>query len=497
MRFQMRFFIHTLSIFLFLLTIVFPQGRMSNGVSVKNILAKRFLEIEQSNEEVLHRLNGRNSFPSKFKSGNWNSLIQNQQKESYNEVYNTKDTRTLIFKTRLDNGYLLIETIYQLWDGVSWVNHLWIQYTYDTNNLLIEEFSQIYWNGNGWENYTLVFYTYNNNNNLIEKLLQYWYYGNEWMNSKKFIYSYNLNNNVIEEIYQLWRGLYWENESRTTYAYNVNHLLTQESYQLWQYHGGSGWVEVNRIIYTYDDKNILIEKLFQRYYGNTLLEQYKYTYIYDWNNRLIEDLGRSFKYGDTIWVNSSKKFYSYDLNNNLIEELYQQWLNSIWVDTVKTLYSYDGSNNLIEQYYKVWDGLEWLNYSMGLFTYDGNNNQIEALNQSWVDSSWVNVDRYIYSYIITDIKESESKFNTFNLSYNYPNPFNPSTNIKYSVPQSSNIVIKVFDILGNEIETLVNEEKPAGTYEITWYAEQLPSGVYFYQLKTGSFMETKKMVLMR
>ena len=85
----------------------------------------------------------------------------------------------------------------------------------------------------------------------------------------------------------------------------------------------------------------------------------------------------------------------------------------------------------------------------------------------------------------------------FLLSQNFPNPFNPSTKIKYSIPQSSNVVIKVFDVLGNEIETLVNEEKSAGTYEINWYAEQLPSGVYFYQLKAGSFVEIKKMVLLR
>ena len=55
----------------------------------------------------------------------------------------------------------------------------------------------------------------------------------------------------------------------------------------------------------------------------------------------------------------------------------------------------------------------------------------------------------------------------------------------------------MFDILGNEIETLVNAEKPAGTYELTWYAERLPSGIYFYQLKAGDFVETKKMVLMK
>ncbi len=85
----------------------------------------------------------------------------------------------------------------------------------------------------------------------------------------------------------------------------------------------------------------------------------------------------------------------------------------------------------------------------------------------------------------------------FLLSQNYPNPFNPSTRIKYSVPQSSNVVIKFFDVLGNEIETLVNEEKPTGTYEITWYAEQLPSGVYFYRIQAGKFLKTKKMVLMK
>ncbi len=85
----------------------------------------------------------------------------------------------------------------------------------------------------------------------------------------------------------------------------------------------------------------------------------------------------------------------------------------------------------------------------------------------------------------------------FELTQNYPNPFNPSTKIKYSVPQSSNVDIKVFDILGNEIETLVDEEKPVGTYEITWYAEQLPSGVYFYQIRAGDFVETKKMLLLK
>ena len=83
------------------------------------------------------------------------------------------------------------------------------------------------------------------------------------------------------------------------------------------------------------------------------------------------------------------------------------------------------------------------------------------------------------------------------LSNNFPNPFNPSTTIRYSIPQSTNVTIKVFDILGNEIETLVNKEKPTGTYELTWYAENLPSGIYFYQLKSDNYLETKKMILLK
>jgi hypothetical protein len=97
----------------------------------------------------------------------------------------------------------------------------------------------------------------------------------------------------------------------------------------------------------------------------------------------------------------------------------------------------------------------------------------------------------------TDIEAHTNPPTLANLYQNYPNPFNPSTKINYSVPQTSNVVIKVFDILGNEIETLVNEEKAIGTYEINWYAENLPSGIYFYRLQAGSFIETKKMILMK
>ncbi|MFA7228908.1 MAG: T9SS type A sorting domain-containing protein, partial [Melioribacteraceae bacterium] len=78
-----------------------------------------------------------------------------------------------------------------------------------------------------------------------------------------------------------------------------------------------------------------------------------------------------------------------------------------------------------------------------------------------------------------------------------PNPFNPSTLIKYQVPQNTHVNISVYDILGNKISTLVNQEKAAGSYELSFNADNMPSGVYFYTIQTGSFTQTKKMILMK
>ena len=85
----------------------------------------------------------------------------------------------------------------------------------------------------------------------------------------------------------------------------------------------------------------------------------------------------------------------------------------------------------------------------------------------------------------------------FDLSQNYPNPFNPSTTIHFIIPANGFVTLKVYDLLGNEVATLVNEEKPAGSYEVEFNANGLSSGMYLYTLQTGSYIETKKMILMK
>jgi hypothetical protein len=85
----------------------------------------------------------------------------------------------------------------------------------------------------------------------------------------------------------------------------------------------------------------------------------------------------------------------------------------------------------------------------------------------------------------------------YSLNQNYPNPFNPSTTIIFTISDLRFTTLKDYDVLGNEIATLVNEEKPAGIYEVVFNAFEYPSGIYFYRLQAGKLIQTKKMILLK
>lgn len=97
----------------------------------------------------------------------------------------------------------------------------------------------------------------------------------------------------------------------------------------------------------------------------------------------------------------------------------------------------------------------------------------------------------------TGVQENSGEAREYKLMQNYPNPFNPQTTIMYHIAQSGNVSIKIFDVLGSEVATLVNEIKSQGTYEVIFDASKYLSGIYFYQLRVNDFIQTKKMVLLR
>jgi carboxypeptidase T len=162
----------------------------------------------------------------------------------------------------------------------------------------------------------------------------------------------------------------------------------------------------------------------------------------------------------------------------------------------------------------VYDGVisNWVKEDISLANYLSSQFKIQfqlKTDQGVTRDGWYIDDIGVFVYTIpTNISGDTEPGYEFSLGQNYPNPFNPSTKIHYTIPsviatplergkQSQLVTLKVFDVLGKEVETLVNEEKPAGSYEVDFNASQLSSGVYFYKLQTGSFTETKKMILMK
>ena len=161
--------------------------------------------------------------------------------------------------------------------------------------------------------------------------------------------------------------------------------------------------------------------------------------------------------------------------------------NPFTIDTVFWIFNYTAPDSIVV------DTL----YSVGNSTNDDGNPQ--------PGDQWNFGENFIVTVIdMPVIVEKENMApEGFALYQNYPNPFNPTTKIKFTIlvtlseVEGSPVTLKIYDALGNEVATLINEEKPAGEYELEFFASELSSGIYFYKLSVGSFNETKKMILMK
>ena len=108
------------------------------------------------------------------------------------------------------------------------------------------------------------------------------------------------------------------------------------------------------------------------------------------------------------------------------------------------------------------------------------------------------IDDLSFSGNATSIYNNNSQASLiFDMKQNYPNPFNPSTTIEYQIPQSSHVSLVVYDVLGNQVVTIVNEVKPAGNYSVNFVAANLASGIYFYKIKAGNYVQTKKLIIVK
>ncbi len=299
------------------------------------------------------------------------------------------------------------------------------------------------WRDPQWFDLALETYYYDSNNNLILKI-----YGVK-ATSGQCLLRYGDNNNLIEERYQVTGFGGWRDTELNTYSYDDQNNLTRKLMQGWDTQISS-WVDYIKTDFTYDSEN------------NLTMEIYQFM-------------------NDSDWENYSMRTQEFDENNNLTEKLLQKWQED-WVNYRRFVYSY--SEAPLNGFYKV------------------SSNLIGEVEQQWNGSDWINLQQQTYAYVPTSLEETKEGLVTYTLYQNYPNPFNPTTTIKYSIPNvethgHASVQIKIYDVLGREIATLVNKQQKPGYYEVNWNADNHSSGVYFYRIRSGDFVETKKMILLR
>ncbi|NNL22488.1 MAG: T9SS type A sorting domain-containing protein [Ignavibacteriaceae bacterium] len=185
----------------------------------------------------------------------------------------------------------------------------------------------------------------------------------------------------------------------------------------------------------------------------------------------------------TTWTDISSNLPDAPVNAFVVDNLYPERL-------------YLGND--VGMYFSYNSGQSWYVLGEGLPVLPVGDIEIHPATNELVAGTY---GRSMYKIDLDSVSGVENEgisiADNFVLEQNYPNPFNPTTTIEYTISNSQFVSLKVYDVLGNEITTLVNEVKSTGTYEVTFKADGLPSGTYFYQLKAGPFSETKKMILIK
>lgn len=383
------------------------------------------------------------------------------------------------------------------WDGVEWFLLEDTKYIFNSNGQLVEQV---------WRNYEDLnipnddvvqhyYYEYGENGLLTECLMKFFE-----EDDTKYVVEYNsedkVSNYTIFRLYNSWDENEWRIWQRYIISYPKENLITYY-YTEWDQYSYDYLITNHQHNIVYNEDKLLSEIIKKKKVNDEYVNFYKYTYVYDEYKNLIET--NSLMWNDSLWVNDYRVIQYFYSNDNLL--LYHNTFRWIGGDFPcyqgKTEYEYDESKRLIEstRFNNEDEAMEKHTFS---YNEDGNLKTQVLLYFSDSSNAWKNSSMYEYEYnALTENKESLEEIENFKLVQNYPNPFNPSATIKYSIPIQSNVTLKVFDALGSEVATLIKKEQSQGNYEVEFDGSDLTSGIYFYRLQAGDYVETKKMILLK
>ena len=455
-----------------------------------------------------------------------------------------------------NNNY--IGDLYQDWDDTLWVNDSQNTYTYDVSNNCIGRLYQD-WVGNQWVNSRLYTYTYDANNNQILMLRQNWD-GTQWVNYYQYANTYDANNNQTSYLYQNWDGQ-WVNYYQDTYTYDANNNRT--SYLAQETDGTQlvndrqytyTWVSSNPIIDTIPDQEIDEDQSLVLTLSAQSPPVWDVLYVfsaYSDTSAVILDVN-----SDTLhivpaanWVGTALITVIVDPDNDASSDttgftltvtpvndspepfsvIYPSVSDTFSTHTDKdTLIQFTwGESNDIDSdiTYKLTIELEFFgniytdihenisDTSIGVSS-NSLDNLLGGLNIDETELHWyINALDEEYT-VVSDTGEfvlSRAALGSvdgyaipeqFSLHQNYPNPFNPITTLRYDLPEDGLVNIIIYDMLGRQVKTLINQTQDAGYRSVIWdatndYGKPVSAGIYLYQIQSGEYISTKKMVLLK
>jgi len=209
---------------------------------------------------------------------------------------------------------------------------------------------------------------------------------------------------------------------------------------------------------------------------STLYGGYNFYLEFDENGKIVYELFSSQLQADSTWGENDDIVFNYDEYGEILK----------MGDVVRFHYNIDGNLDTLINLHAVYCG--YLGNTATLIDTYGNNITL---------TDCAGYNNFYYSSFVTGTEANIVKDRTYTLFQNYPNPFNPTTTITYSMPTSGFVTLKIYNLLGSEIATLVNEEKNYGTYKVNWNAQNIPSGVYFSKITAGEYSKVIKMILLK
>ena len=348
------------------------------------------------------------------------------------------------------------------------------------------------WINEEWEDAERALHVLDNLQRLIEETIQH-HQNDSWQNFERHLLEYEAESeNLSIEITQDWEDGDWEHKWRDQYTYDEQDRLIE---LLWEDWDEDEWIQTDRFLFSYDGDGNLEEVLIYWWTGDAWDLDYREIWSYDDDGNLVQILEEVWDGNE--WWEDFRVLFAYDGEGNRIESTYQAFEDDEWENVQLVESEYDDGGNVVQSVYSQWEDNDWVPVWRDTFEFDANDVLTSELIELWTGTAWENWMRITYTDSPTRVADEGGMPRRFELAQNYPNPFNPSTTIRFTIPEQTNVTLTVYDMLGREVATLVDEILQPGEHTKLFDAGHLASGVYVYRIRAGDFTDTKRLVLMK